>query len=172
MYTLLHEPQRLKALAELNILDTPPEQIFNQLTRLGARVLNMPICFISFIDEDRQWFKARVGLDEESTSRDIAFCDHTIRGRSVMVVPDARRDPRFRSNPLVTGPMRICFYAGAPISYRGYSIGTFCVVDCKPNPAFSEANAVILQKLADIASDVLDLRKDTGLCAGRQLYVD
>ena len=104
----------LKALRSLGLLDTPPEQDFDDFTLLAAAICGVPVSLVSLIDEDRQWFKSKIGMDLDETPRDVAFCAHTIAQEGLFVVPDAAEDPRFRDNPLVTGEMGIHFYAGAP----------------------------------------------------------
>ena len=99
----MHEEARLEALARLRILDTEPESRFDDLARLAAAICEAPIATVTLIDRHRQWFKARIGLDITETSREIAFCNHTIRGRDLFVVGDATKDERFHDNPLVTG---------------------------------------------------------------------
>lgn len=132
--TIDDEERRLATLGRYGVLDTPPEQAFDDLTRLAAQVLGMPIALVSLVDRDRQWFKSRVGVDVCSTPRDLAFCAHAIHSDEVMVVEDARLDPRFASNPLVTGELGIRFYAGAPlIADDGSALGTLCVIDRQPH---------------------------------------
>ena len=127
------EERRLATLGRYGVLDTPPEQAFDDLTRLAAQVLGTPIALVSLIDRDRQWFKSRVGVEVCSTPRDQAFCAHAIHGDDVMVVEDARLDARFASNPLVTGELGIRFYAGAPlIAEDGSALGTLCIIDRQP----------------------------------------
>ena len=127
------EERRLATLGRYGVLDTPPEQAFDDLTRLAAQVLGTPIALVSLIDRERQWFKSRVGVEVCSTPRDLAFCDHAIRLPGVMVVEDASVDPRFANNELVTGEMGIRFYAGAPlIADDGAALGTLCVIDRQP----------------------------------------
>ena len=124
------ETERLAALRALRILDSPPEEIFDSLTRLAALSFKAPIALVSLVDQNRQWFKSCIGLDVRQTDRDVAFCDHAIRGERTLVVPDATADPRFRNNPLVTGDPSIRFYAGAPlISPDGDKFGTLCIID-------------------------------------------
>lgn len=146
------EAGRLEALRGLNLLDTPASEAFDQITRLAARLFGAPMAAVSLIDERRQWFKSRIGLDAAETSRDHAFCHYTIRSPDVMVVPDATLDPRFRDNPLVLGDPKIRFYAGAPLVTRdGYAIGSLCVIDDKPH----DLNDDDRQTLAELASMVM-----------------
>jgi len=127
------ETARLAALYRYEILDTLPEQVYDDLTRLAAYVCEVPISLVSLIDGDRQWFKAKVGLEIGETSRDLAFCAHAILEDDLMVVPDTTLDPRFRNNPFVVGEPAIRFYAGSPlISPSGHALGTLCVIDQKP----------------------------------------
>ena len=141
------EAQRLAALHELLLLDTPPEQRFDTIVEFAASEFDVPICLISLIDRERQWFKARFGLEVCSTPRDISFCGHAILQPEIMVVPDALDDARFFDNPLVTSEPHIRFYAGAPIILPGgEAIGTLCLIDVKPRTL----DAVELQILASL----------------------
>ena len=127
------EQGRLEALRAYEILDTPPEPGFDDLARLAADLCAAPMALVTFIDADRQWFKASIGLDVEATPRDVSFCAHTILGSNVLVVPDAAADARFSDNPFVTGDPHIRFYAGAPlIADGGHALGAICVVDRVP----------------------------------------
>ncbi|PVM93032.1 hypothetical protein DDF62_01475 [Caulobacter radicis] len=146
------ETDRLAALASYRILDTAPEPAFDRLTGFAAELFDAPIALISLVDEHRQWFKSRYGLDAESTPREMAFCAHALRQEphSVMVVEDATADPRFSANPLVTGAPDIRFYAGAVLSDRdGHNLGTLCVIDTAPRPRPSEEDLDRLRMLAD-----------------------
>ncbi len=130
----LDEAARLAALLRLEILDTDPEAAFDDLVRAAAHVCGAPISLVSLVDDRRQWFKARVGLDATQTPRDIAFCAHAIEGDAeIMEIPDATKDPRFAQSPLVVGRPDIRFYAGAKLTTSdGHALGTLCVIDRQP----------------------------------------
>lgn len=158
----LDEIGRLHALRATGLLDTAASESFDRITRLASQFFEVPIALISLVDEDRQWFKARVGLDVCETSREHAFCDHTIRQREVMVVEDASKDARFASNPLVTGPPGIRFYAGAPLLLpSGHALGSLCVIDRVPRQ-FSPEQRQQLQDLAALAMAQIDLHRAAG----------
>ena len=147
-----NERKRLNVLWQYDVLDTVPEEVFDELTELAARICEAPTAMISLVDEDRQWFKSRVGVTVTETSRDVSFCSHAIRHDGLFVVPDTTKDDRFASNPLVTSDPKIRFYAGAPlISPDGYALGTLCVIDKVPRILRSEQ----LQALRVLARHVM-----------------
>ena len=157
-----HEEDRLAALHRYRILDTPEEEPFDRVAMLARDLFGTRIALVTFIDETRQWFKARVGLAVQQTPRECAFCAHAIAGdpREVFVVPDAHADPRFASNPLVTGGPRIRFYAAVPMrTPDGHALGTVCVISDEPRPdGVTEAEGRWLTALAGLAQDELELR--------------
>jgi GAF domain-containing protein len=128
-----NEQARLAALRKLVILDTPPTETLDQVTRTCARMLRVPITLVSLVDENRQWFKSRVGLDAQETPRDVSFCGHVVAANQPLIVSDACTDPRFDDNPLVTGGPRLRAYLGVPVhSPDGLPIGTLCAADHRP----------------------------------------
>ena len=152
------ERLRLAALKEFHILDTLPEQEFDDITLLASQICETPIAAVSLIDEDRQWFKSRVGIETSETSRDVAFCSHAIESDELFVVADATADRRFSANPLVTGEPHIRFYAGAPLTTSdGSKIGTLCVIDRKPR-ALSDSQARALSALARSVMSLIEAR--------------
>ena len=152
------ELDRLAELGRLEILDTPPERAFDRVTALATKLLDVPIALVSLVDRDRQWFKAKCGIDAVETPRSWAFCDYAIRQDEIMVVEDARKDDRFKDNPLVAGDPFIRFYAGVPlISPNGFPLGTLCIIDSKPR-SLDARECEILKDLCDIAADAIWLR--------------
>lgn len=154
-----NESKRLKVLWQYEVLDTVPEEVFDDLTELAARICEAPIALISLVDEDRQWFKSKVGLAFKETSRDISFCTHAIRQDGLFIVPDAAKDRRFARNPLVVSDPKIRFYAGAPlIAPDGHAIGTLCVLDKVPRRLRTEQQDA-LRVLARHVMTQLELRR-------------
>ena len=132
--TINNEEERLRALHDYNLLDTPPEAAFDELVALAARICGMPISTVTLVARDRQWFKAKVGLDTNESPRSVSFCAHVIaQPDEIMVIPDATLDARFADNPLVTAPHGIRFYAGVPLKMpSGHTLGSLCIIDRKP----------------------------------------
>jgi two-component system, cell cycle sensor histidine kinase and response regulator CckA len=154
-----NETRRLKVLWQYDVLDTVPEEVFDDLTELAARICEAPIALISLIDEDRQWFKAKVGVTLNETSRDISFCSHAIKQHDLFIIPDATQDARFADNPLVTSDPKIRFYAGAPlITPDGYALGSLCVIDKVPRELRQEQKQA-LRVLARHVMMQLELRR-------------
>lgn len=142
------EPMRLAALFATHLLDSEVEQRFERITRLAQTLFDVPIVAVSLVDEDRQWFKSRIGLGVSETPRAMSFCGHAIHSSEIMIVQDACTDARFVDNPLVTGDPTIRFYAGCPISSPdGFNLGTLCLIDSKPRD-LTEAQASVLRDLA------------------------
>jgi len=153
-----NESDRLVALDRYHILDTSPEQVYDDLTQLAADICGTPIALISLIDMDRQWFKSRVGLDATETPRDISFCGHAVAANATLNVPDASQDPRFANNPLVTQAPNIRFYAGVPlITHDRYVLGTLCVIDSQPHN-LTEAQIRQLETLSRLVVNQLESR--------------
>ncbi len=156
------ESARLMSLHSLRILDTPGEERFDRITRMAQRVFDVPICLVSLVDSDRQWFKSKQGTDASETPREISFCGHAILDDEVFVVNDAAQDTRFADNPLVTGEPNIRFYAGCPVQDpKGFRIGTLCLIDSKPR----ELTQSDIATLADFAAMVEDEIKVTSQVA-------
>ncbi|WP_170178898.1 GAF domain-containing sensor histidine kinase [Solirubrobacter pauli] len=163
------ESDRLSALHTLRILDTPPEERFDRLTRIAVAVFDTAISTVTLIDEDRQWHKACLGVDSREDDRAVSFCSVAIEKPRPLIVPDATQDPRFADNRLVTGPPHIRFYAGIPLTTAtGFRVGTLCVIDTKPR-AFGDEELALLHDLARIAEDELNHKElSAALAAWRE----
>ncbi len=158
--TPTNEELRLEALRELDILDSAPEQAFDDLTRLAAQVCSTPIAMLSLVDRDRQWVKSRVGLEVTEIPREVSICAHAILAREAVMISDLAADPRFADNPCVTGLPGLRFYAGAPLlTKEGYALGTLCVSDRVPRD-LSEEQKALLESLARQAAAQLELRRE------------
>ena len=156
----VNEVERLAALRDLRIVDTQPEAHFDAVCRTAALLFSVPIALVSFIESDRQWFKAKCGIAVDGTSRDAAFCSYAILSDDVLVVEDATTDPRFARNPLVTGEPGIRFYVGAPLVLNSdIRLGTLCIIDTKPR-SFSNAQKAQLQDLARIVVAHIELHRE------------
>lgn len=150
-----NEAERLQILEQLDILDSPPEERFDRLTRLAAKLLNAPIVLLSLVDKQRQWFKSYEGMSTCETDRSISFCAHAILQEEPLVIPDTLKDKRFVDNPLVTGEPKIRAYLGIPLTIRPrLSVGTFCVIDTRPRE-FSPDEIASLKDIAAIAQEEL-----------------
>jgi len=156
----MNETARVAALQKYAILDSEPEQGFDDLTLLASYICRTPIALISLVDENRQWFKSKVGLSISETSREIAFCSTAILQSDIFVVSDTLQDERFRNNPLVLSEPRIRFYAGAPlITEEGYALGTLCVIDRTPRE-FGPDQREALKALSRLALAQLEFRRN------------
>jgi GAF domain-containing protein len=154
------EAARVAALHQYAILDTEPERAFDDLVLLASFICKTPIALISLVDEDRQWFKSKIGISISETAREIAFCATAIQQPDVFVVPDTLNDERFRNNPLVLAEPNFRFYAGAPlIDEEGYALGTICVLDRVPREVAPDQQAA-LKALSHLVLAQLELRRN------------
>jgi len=170
--TPMNEAERLFALKNFNILDTLPEEIFDHYTVLASQICGTPIALISLIDENRQWFKSKVGLEVSETPRDISLCGHTILQDDIFEIKDALADERFSYNPLITAEPKIRFYAGMPITTReGYNLGTVCVIDTQPR-LLTDAQRDALKRIAKLIMSQIEQRlsQNTIMQLNKQLY--
>lgn len=155
-----NEEQRLNSLKSLNLLDTFPEEEYDQITELASQICNTPIALISLVDQDRQWFKSKKGTQVSQTPRDISLCAHAILSEQVFLIEDTKKDDRFFDNPIVTGDPHIEFYAGAPLlAPDGHVIGTVCVIDNKPKK-LTETQLQSLKVLSKQVTKLLEFRQN------------
>jgi GAF domain-containing protein len=154
-----NETERLEALREYRILDTGAEQAYDDITTLAAYLCEVPIALISLVDESRQWFKSKLGLNRQETPRDVAFCAHAILQSEPLIVRDALKDTRFADSALVTRAPNIRFYAGFPLaSPEGYTLGTLCAIDRKPRQLTAKQKTA-MRALARQVMALLELRR-------------
>ncbi|MFB6279160.1 MAG: putative bifunctional diguanylate cyclase/phosphodiesterase [Salinibacter sp.] len=155
-----NEADRLKALSRLHILDTDPEEEFDQVADTAREFLGLKYAAVNFISDDSQWSKADCGIDLDRTAREHSFCARAVAAGEMLVVDDPENDERFADNPLVTGSPHIRFYAGAPLTVEGYNVGTLCVFDDEPH-SFTEQDRTLLSELATLTSELLKARLQT-----------
>jgi len=149
---------RVAALRRLDVLDTAVEEPFEKIVTLVRTVLAVPVATVTLVDRDRQWFKARRGMEQRETPRAVSFCTHTIQQRDPLIIENALADPRFADSPLVVGPPYVRSYAGIPLrTPEGYNVGALCAMDTRPR-RFSPADIAILSNFANIVCDELELR--------------
>lgn len=155
-----NEKQRLHALRELLILDTPPEERFDRIAAFAKSEFDVPIALISLVDHDRQWFKSNFGLGACETARDISFCGHAVTMSETLVVQDALKDPRFSDNPMVIGEPYVRSYAGALLRLPyGQVVGTLCIMDRRPR-LFDKLDLVILEGLRNLVVEEMFRREE------------
>jgi two-component system, NtrC family, sensor kinase len=155
----IDEQARIAALHQYSILDTLPEQIYDDVTALASLICGTPMSMVTLVDADRQWFKSVVGHDLSETPRSMSFCAHTLGTARTLIVKDAQQDPRFADNPAVAGPPGIRFYAGAPIvEPNGHVLGTVCVIDTTPR-ALSPIQVAALESLARHTMALMETRR-------------
>ncbi len=156
----------MAALRQHRLVGTAPEREFDDIARLAALICGTPIALMSLVDADRQWLKARIGLDVAETPREHAFCSYTILGDDILVVEDATKDERFARNPLVTADPHIRFYMGAPlVDNSGHALGSLCVIDRRPR-TLNATQRDGLETLARHMSSLLELRRVSSELAG------
>ncbi len=167
-----NEIERLKALERYDVLDTKAEADFDELVKLASQICETPISLVSLIDSSRQWFKAKIGMESNETSREVAFCAHGILKNELMEINDATQDNRFYDNPLVTGDLGIKFYAGMPLTTSdGFNLGTLCVIDTKPK-TLTEYQRDALKTLGKQVIAQLELRYKLNLLSTKQTELE
>jgi GAF domain-containing protein len=160
---LTMEAARVAALDRYAILDSEPEEAFDDLVILASHICRTPIAMLSLVDDHRQWFKSKVGVEVRETPKESSICVHAIQQQDLFIVPDTHQDPRFRENPLVIGEPRIRFYAGAPlINEDGYALGTLCVVD-RDARSLDDDQKEALKALGRLALRQMELRRNLQL---------
>jgi GAF domain-containing protein len=163
------EKKRLKVLWQYEVLDTVPEEVFDELTELAAHICEAPIALLSLVDQSRQWFKAKVGTTVKETSRDISFCAYAITQPGLFIVPDATKDERFANKPLVISDPKIRFYAGAPlITPDGHALGTLCVIDKVPRELRPDQQQALLILARHVVTQLELRRRSRELAEVRQ----
>ena len=159
-----NEAARLETLRQYQVLDTDSEDVFDDLTRLASYICGTPTALISLVDANRQWFKARVGIQARETPRNVSFCGHAILARDCFIIEDALFDERFADNPIVVNAPFLRFYAGIPLwSPEGFAIGTLCVMDSKPR-TLDDKQIGALKMLANQVMSQLELRREVRFC--------
>ena len=157
-----NESQRIAALRALNVLDSQAEERFDRITRLVRRMFDVPICLVSLVDENRQWFKSCQGLSVRETSRDISFCGHAVNGNEIFIISDTFDDARFFDNPLVTQAPFIRFYAGYPLTLKGgCRVGTLCVIDTKPRNLSKEERESLTDFGKMVEAELMSITENT-----------
>ncbi|SDB66126.1 GAF domain-containing protein [Flavobacteriaceae bacterium MAR_2010_188] len=160
-----NETKRLEELLKYEILDTPIDGAFDEITSLTSKIFNVPVAIITLVDHDRIWFKSTYGIDEQQIPKAEGLCCSAILSDDVYIVEDARKDPRTMSNPLVAGLLGLQFYAAAPLkSLRGYNLGTLCIIDKYPRTLTGRESSMLYQ-LSRIVMDQMDLKLQSRLLA-------
>ncbi|HEX8562169.1 MAG TPA: GAF domain-containing protein [Flavobacterium sp.] len=157
------ETKRIENLEKYEVLDTPPDGYFDEITSLAAKIFDVPISIISLVDVDRIWFKSSFGLEAEEIPRSPGLCSSAIMSDAIYIVEDARKDPRTMSNPLVAGAMGLQFYAAAPLkTIDGYNLGTLCIIDKNPRSLNARESSMLMQ-LARIVTGQFEVKLQSRL---------